>query len=327
MNTRTAIAAALEAADGWVSGQGLARLLGISRAAVGKQVKALLAAGYAIEAVPHRGYRWVSAPDTLLPERLVPLLHTATLGRDRIVHAASMPSTNLEASRLAAEGCAEGVLAIAETQTAGKGRRGRHWESPPGQGIYVSLVLRPRLPLDRVPLLTLMTAVAVAEAIHAVTGAAPRIKWPNDILLNGRKIAGVLSEVASEIDAVGYAIVGLGINVNTPLDALPDRPLYPASSLAVELGAPVDRARLLAAWLDRMEVWRDRLAAEGGIPRVLARWRALAGTLGQTFVVRTGHGNGEFRARAVDVDDDGALIVETSDGARHRILSGDLAPA
>ena len=323
MRTRTAIAAALAADTGWVSGEVLARRLGISRAAVAKQVKVLQAAGYAIDAAPRRGYHLVAAPDKLLPERMAPWLQTAVFGRGLIVHAETLASTNAEAARRAAEGCAEGTLVVAETQTAGRGRRGRHWESPPGAGIYTSLVLRPDLPLDRVPLLTLLTAVAAAEAVHAATGEAPQIKWPNDLLFKGRKIAGVLIEVASEIDAVAYAVIGLGMNVNTAPASLPARPLYPASSLRAELGRAVDRAQLLAGWLNRMEVWYRRLAAADGDVRLVARWRALAGTLGRTFTVNTGRET--IRGCAVDLDADGALIVADDTGERRRILSGDLA--
>jgi BirA family transcriptional regulator, biotin operon repressor / biotin---[acetyl-CoA-carboxylase] ligase len=323
MQTRTAIAAALAAEAEWVSGEALARQLGISRAGVAKQIGVLRAAGYTIQAARRLGYRLASVPDKLLPERLAPLLKTTRLGRGVVIHTDSIASTNQEALRLAGEGCADGTLVLAETQTAGRGRRGRLWESPTGVGIYASLVLRPDLPLDRVPLLTLLTAVAAAEAIHAVTGEAPQIKWPNDLLLNGRKIAGVLIEVASEIDALDYAVIGLGINVNTPPAALPPRPIYPASSLLAELGHPVDRVELLAAWLNRMETWQGRLTTATGAARLLSRWRALAGTLGRLFTVHTGRAT--IRGHALDLDRDGALILVDRDGAHHRILSGDLA--
>ncbi len=323
MSHRTAIAAALLDSKDWFSGEALAAELGISRAAVSKHIRVLAAAGYRIERAPRKGYRLVQAPDRLLPERILADAGAARLCRGGIIHHEETESTNTDARALAEQGAADGTLVVAECQTAGRGRMGRPWVSPAGDGIYASLILRPDMPLHRVPLLTLLTAVAAAEAIRRVTGLSACIKWPNDLLIGNRKVAGVLTEAASEIDAVEFVIVGLGMNVNTPKHKLPPRPLYPATSIRAESGQPVDRLGLLVATLDRFGYWYRRLGADGA-DSLRQRWLELSGMQGRR--IRIQREAITIRGTVDGIDTDGALLLTDSAGRPQRIYSGDILP-
>lgn len=322
MKTRTSILQQLRLADVWLTGDALSQDLGISRAAVSKQVRALRQAGYEIETAPNRGYHFISAPDLLLADEVQSLLAGKTMGKACYVHHHTIGSTNAEARQLAEANCPEGTLVVAEEQTAGKGRKGRDWVSPAGTGIYATLVLRPTLPLEDTPLLTLLTAVATAEAIKESTELVPTIKWPNDILLNGKKIAGILTEVSSDVDHVEFALIGIGLNVNTPTRQLPRRPIFPATSLAVESGKPQSRQALLASWLQHFETEYAHLAA-GNRKRLLERWKALANITGRRATIQRVHDT--VKGTITDIDPDGALLLKTSKGDLLRILSGDVS--
>ncbi len=229
-------------------------------------------------------------------------------------------STNDEARELAEAGAPHGSLVVAETQTAGRGRHSRPWVSPPATGIYATLLLRPGMPPEDIPLLTLTAAVAAAEAVEKVCGQDTVIKWPNDLLLHGRKVAGILTE-ASITAASAFVLVGIGINVNTPAGALPPRPLFPASSLAVETGGTISRAALLAAWLERFESWYDRLQG-GDRDALTSRWVALSGMAG--CEVNVANMPGDVQGVVAGIAPDGALLLKTADGRLLRILTGDV---
>jgi len=295
--------------------------LGVSRAAISAHVKALQKAGYGIVSAGRRGYRLESAPDLLSAFEVHPLSAATTMGKVRYVYEQTIDSTNTRARHLAEKGCPEGTVVIAEEQTEGKGRKGREWVSPSGMGIYATLVLRPRLPLEDTPLLTLVTAVATADAINRAAGMTPTIKWPNDILVNDRKTAGILTEVSSDVDQVDFALIGLGLNVNTPEEELPRRPIFPATSLAIESGKPQSRAALLAAWLDCFETEYAQLIA-GKRERLLERWKSRAMIMGRNVTIRRVHDTVE--GTITDIDMDGALLLDTREGERQRILSGDI---
>jgi len=322
MNTRSFILQQLRDADRWLTGDVVSRELGISRAAVSKQVRALRQAGYRIDTAPNRGYRFQSAPDLLLADEVQRLAVTAVMGQSRYEHHDRIDSTNAEARRLAEQGCPEGTLVVAETQTAGKGRKGRAWFSPTQAGIYATIVLRPSLPIEDTPLLTLLTAVSMTEAIIDTTGMRPTIKWPNDILVNGRKVAGILTEVSSEVDRVEFALVGIGLNVNTPRASLPTRMIFPATSLAAEAGAPQSRPKILACWLKHFEAEYEHLAA-GNRTALLEHWKALADIAGRKVTIQRVHDR--ISGTVLGVDDDGALCVRTPAGSVVRILSGDVS--
>ena len=242
-----------------------------------------------------------------------------------IVRHDELPSTNDEAMRLASEGAAAFTVVVADTQSAGRGRNGRVWRSPSGVGLYASMVLRPRLPVAELPPLTLLVGVAAAEAIRAITGLPAGLKWPNDVLVHGRKVAGILCEASLGAGAAAEPVVvaGLGVNVNTLPQDLPERPIYPASSLAAESGRLHDRDALLDAWIARARHWMASLEAEGAATLV-ARWNELDALAGQPVSI-AGAGGGTVAGRGRGVDATGALLVEAQDGTVSRVLVGDVS--
>jgi BirA family biotin operon repressor/biotin-[acetyl-CoA-carboxylase] ligase len=303
----------------YVSGETLSGKLGLSRTAVWKVMNALRRKGYRIEAVPSRGYRLLESPDRLTSLELLPLLETHDLGRT--VHAfEAVDSTNAVAFRLAVEGAEHGELVVAEQQTQGRGRRGRSWSSPAHLNLYCSLVLRPELPPQRAPELTLLAAVAVAESLRAA-GVPADIKWPNDLLFGGRKIAGILTELSADPDRIHFVVLGIGINLNARREDFVPEVAEVATSVLEASGRPVSRAAFAAALFGRLEEWLDLHAAEGFRP-VRERWRALSATLGQEVLVTSERR--EIRGVAVDIDEDGALRVRTVDGTEERVLAGDV---
>jgi len=309
----------VEGGSDFVSGEALSGKLGLSRTAVWKVVNALRRKGYRIEAVPSRGYRLLESPDRLTSLELLPLLETHDLGRT--VHSFDeVDSTNAVAFRLALEGAEHGELVVAERQTGGRGRRGRSWSSPGGLNLYASFILRPELLPQRAPELTLVAAVAVAESVRAA-GAPADIKWPNDLVVGGRKICGILTELSADPDRVQFVVLGIGVNLNARREDFPPDVAEVATSLLELTGRPVPRAPFTAGLCRRLEEWLDVHGAEGFRP-VRERWRALAITLGQEVLVKAERR--EIRGVAVDVDEDGALRVRTEDGTEERILAGDV---
>ncbi len=309
-----------EGGEGFTSGEALSGKLGLSRTAVWKCVASLREKGYRIDAVPARGYRLVEVPDRVTPLELQPLLSTHDLGHVIHFHEA-LPSTNEAAFRLAQEGAPHGALVIADQQTKGKGRRGRPWSSPPGVNLYFSAILRPDLPPQRAPELTLVAAVAVARALRDAGAKGAAIKWPNDLLIDGRKCAGILTELSAEPDQVHFVVLGVGVNLNLEPGDLPPELVPVATSLMQARGTRVPRALFAAALLSRLEEALDLHGDEGFAP-IQKAWRELSGTLGQTVRVRTERR--ELVGVAEDVDDMGALLVRTPDGQLERVLAGDV---
>ena len=269
----------LECQDDFVSGSVLCDKLDVPRAELLKRIDSLRSRGYQIQASGGRGYRLIEVPDTLGEREIAPLLATGELGR-KIHSFAELPSTNDEAHRLAEEGALHGEVVIADLQTAGRGRRGRSWVSPKGMSVTLSVVLRPSLPPARAPELTLVAAVAIAEAARELGAAAARIKWPNDIECKGRKLAGLLTELRAEPDRIRHAVLGLGFNVSLEMHDFPEelRPL--ATSLLVESGERSPRPLVCARLLEHLEEWLSLHETEGFGP-VRERWRELSSTLGR----------------------------------------------
>lgn len=307
-----------EAGDEFVSGEAISDKLGLSRAAVWKHVNALRGQGYRIDALPARGYRLVEIPDRLTPLELRPLLATHDLGQ--VLHCFDeVGSTSDVAKQLAEEGAAHGEAVIAERQTAGRGRRGRAWDSPAGKNLYLSVVLRPDLPPQRAPELTLVASVALCDVVRQA-GVEAGIKWPNDLLAGGRKLAGILTELAAEPDTVHWVVLGMGVNLNARAEDFADDLREQATSLAIERGQPAPRALFTAALLARLEEWLDRHATEGFGP-VREAWRERSATLGRE--VRVEVEGREVTGVAEDLDETGALLVRC--GKRlERVTSGDV---
>lgn len=303
----------------FVSGEALSGKLGLSRTAVWKVVNSLRGYGYRIEAVPSRGYRLLEAPDRLTALEVLPLLETHDLGRT--LHTfETVDSTNVVAFRLAVEGAEHGELVLAEQQTQGRGRRGRTWVSPRRLNLYGSFILRPELPPQRAPELTLLAAVAVAESLRA-GGVPADIKWPNDLLVRGRKVAGILTELSADPDRVLFVVLGIGVNLNASREDFPPELADIATSVLLETERPVSRAAFAAGLAKRLEDWLDVHAAQGFEP-IRERWRALSATLGQEVLVTSERR--ELRGVAVDIDADGALRLRTAEGTEERVLAGDV---
>lgn len=317
-NEELVLAFLAEAADDFVSGEAISGKLGLSRAAVWKHVNALRGQGYRIEAAPARGYRLVAIPDRLGALEIGPLLNTHDLGQT--LHCSpELPSTNDRARELADAGAAHGEVVIAESQTAGRGRRGRSWSSPAGRNLYLSVILRPSLPPQRASELTLVASVAACDACRKA-GVDAGIKWPNDLLVGARKVAGILTELSAEPDAVHWVILGVGVNLNAVPGDFPEELRGVATSLAIERGQPVPRALFAAALLSELEQWLDLHAAEGFGP-VREAWRERSVTLGRE--VRVDGDGGEIKGIAEDIDASGALLVRGSAGL-HRVVAGDV---
>jgi BirA family biotin operon repressor/biotin-[acetyl-CoA-carboxylase] ligase len=312
---------ALKGSEVPLSGEALAAQLGLSRAAVWKRINRLKALGYAIIGSPRRGYRLLGIPDKLLPEEISQGLKTR-LFKGPIHYFETLASTNDLAKELGAKNAPEGTLVVAEGQTAGRGRLGRQWDSPPGGGLYVSLLLRPGLPPTEMPQITLTVAVAVARAIRHITGLVPGIKWPNDLLLEGKKVAGILTEMETESDQIRYLVVGLGLNINN--QEFPADLKSSATSLALAAGRTFPRLEILQSWLHEFEDLYERFLARE-FPGILEEWKTYTVTLGHHVTVR--QGPWEISGLALEVAPDGALLIQTETGEILRVTSGEVAPA
>jgi len=306
---------------GFVSGGDLSRSLRVSRTAVWKHISALRGAGYVIEALPSKGYRLVSSPDLLNMEEIAAQLNTAVIG-GRLVCLGETGSTNADAFRLAEEGAAEGTVVLADAQSGGKGRLGRIWSSPPGVNLYCSVILRPSVKPYEAPQLTFLSAVAVARAIELVTGLKPEIKWPNDLLIGGRKVAGLLNEMSAETDRINFVILGVGVNLNMTAGQFPPDLRHPATSLLLETGRQVGRARFSSILLSEL----DRLYAGFlalGFGQAREEWQERCNAHGREVIVSDA-GQEVVRGMFDGIDGDGALLLRCPDGRVERILSGDV---
>lgn len=306
--------------DGFVSGEELSRHLGISRTAIWKHINGLRAQGYQIEAVPSRGYRLVAAPNRLSSAQVTAGLDTSRIGGE-IICLNQTDSTNTVAFKLAHEGAAEGTVVLADTQSSGKGRLGRVWLSPPGVNLYCSVILRPPISPMSACQLTFLSAVAVARAVEGCTALEPQIKWPNDILIDGKKVAGLLNEMNAETEKVNFVVLGIGVNLNMRQEQFGTDLRHPATSL-LEAGAKeVDRivfTRRLLTELDRLY----GIFLEQGEGPVRAEWLERARIAGRK--VKVSVGNREFEGVVAGVDAFGALLVDCPGGHREIVLSGDV---
>lgn len=304
----------------YISGEEISRRLSISRTAVWKQVNKLREEGYEFEAVSRKGYRLVFAPDKLEEGDVLKELQTKSFGRH--LNLMEVTSSTQEAARLLAEeGAPEGTLVIAEEQTGGRGRQGKRWYSPARKGIWMSLLLRPQRPLSFAPQLTLLTAVAVCRAIRKVTGVDAGIKWPNDLLVQGKKICGILIESVGEDERIKYCIAGIGIDVNVELEELPSELHKVATSLKIESGQTQSRATLISAVMNELEQLYNLYEEEGFAP-IGHLWEALSVTLGKRVTVKTPRGETEGTAEALD--ESGALVLLDDTGNHITIFSGDV---
>jgi BirA family biotin operon repressor/biotin-[acetyl-CoA-carboxylase] ligase len=305
---------------GPVSGEELGRAIGISRTAVWKHIKELRREGYRIDSVPSKGYYFISAPDSLLPDEIRAGLNTRVLGQE-ITYLREVASTQETAKSLAAQGAKEGTVAIAETQSGGRGRIGRAWSSPPG-GIYFSIILRPDIKPAEALRLPLIAGVAVARAIEKLTDLTPKLKWPNDIIVKDRKTGGILTEMSAEVDRLDWVIIGIGLNVNTPQESFPSEVEGIATSLMEAGGKHIPRVRLLQHILAELESLYHDFGKYGFEP-IREQWKSFSNTIGADVIISSA--TGQTTGLAVDIDSDGALILQKDDGTQERIIAGDVS--
>ncbi|MBP1914612.1 BirA family biotin operon repressor/biotin-[acetyl-CoA-carboxylase] ligase [Lederbergia galactosidilyticus] len=312
---------ALAEAEGhYLSGQRLADLIGCSRTAIWKNIEELRKSGIEIEAVRKKGYRLIHLPDGLTENEILYGLETKILGK-KVFHFDTTPSTQLIAHQEAAKGAPEGTMIVSEEQTSGKGRMLRDWHSSKQKGIWMSLILRPILPLEKAPQFTLIAAIAVAKAIEDITGLEPQIKWPNDLLLNGKKVTGILTELQGEADQINYLIIGMGINVNQESKDFPDELQEKATSLLIESGEKIKRKILVQHILKNLEKYY-LIYIEKGFTPIKIIWEAYAVSIGKTITAQTSREN--ITGIAEGITNDGVLMIRDRDNQLHYIYSADI---
>jgi BirA family transcriptional regulator, biotin operon repressor / biotin---[acetyl-CoA-carboxylase] ligase len=308
----------------YLSGDQISKHLGISRQGLWKHIQELKDSGYEIIAVPHLGYRLESCPDRLFPFEVARNLHTKFIGTstalsaDKKIHYFDyLASTMDQAMELGMHGAASGSIVLAESQIKGRGRLGREWFSPKYKGIYLSLILRPKILPAACPLLTLMSAVSICEAVKAITGLDVQIKWPNDVLVHNKKVAGILTEMNAEVDKVNFVVIGIGLNVNNDKKSL----ISQATSLKEVQGTQISRVALLQELLRRIE--SNYFLLEGGGRQVIVnKWRNFNLTLGTR--VKIYYQNKHLEGQATDIDVDGALLIRKDSGLIQKVSSGDV---
>jgi BirA family biotin operon repressor/biotin-[acetyl-CoA-carboxylase] ligase len=321
VTTDAKILSALRANPDGVSGAQLAEQLAISRAAIWARIEELRQAGYQIEAGPHFGYRLVSSPDALHSDDLLARLgKTKVVGRDIRVFEETT-STNDVIEKLARDGVKEGVVVFAESQTKGRGRLGRKWMSPTHKGLWFSVLLRPELSPQETTQLTVASATAVRRAIKTVTGLSAEIKWPNDLLIGGKKVVGILTEMSAEVDRVRHVILGVGVDVNQDAAEFPPELQKVATSLKAEAGEAICRAELATEILRELDVDYARICG-GKFSQVADEWETGCLTIGKNVSVQMGARL--IRGCAEALDDDGALLVRTEHGHLERVIGGDV---
>jgi BirA family biotin operon repressor/biotin-[acetyl-CoA-carboxylase] ligase len=321
MTTDATILSALRENPSGVSGAQLAEQLAISRAAIWSRIEELRQAGYEIEAGPHFGYRLVSSPDALHADDLLARLgKTKVIGRDIRVFEETT-STNDVIEKLARDGVKEGVVVFAESQTKGRGRLGRKWMSPTHKGLWFSILLRPELSPQETTQLTVASATALRRAIKNIAGISTEIKWPNDLLIGGKKVVGILTEMSAEVDRVRHVILGIGVDVNQDVNEFPAELRKIATSLKVEAGEEISRAELATEILRELDFDYARICG-GKFSQVADEWEAGCATIGKNVSVQMG--SRLIRGCAETLDDDGALLVRTEHGHLERVIGGDV---
>lgn len=320
MRVKERLLEVLEGSEAFVSGARVATDLGVSRAAVWKQVVVLRSEGYQVESVRGKGYRLSGRPNKVTERELARHLATSAFGR-RLVSVQSTGSTNDLAAEEARGGAPEGTTVIADAQTAGRGRMGRAWQSEPGLNLYMSVLLRPAIGPAEAPRLSLLAGVAVAEALEG-EGLEVAIKWPNDVLVAGRKVAGILTEMEAEADRVRAVVVGIGVNLNgREGDFLPELRAK-ATSVLIETGRRVVRAAFAARLLGRLETHYHGFTRLG-LGAILPQWRQRSCLQGQR--VRVAQAGRSFEGLCVGIDSDGALLVKEGEGDPQRVVAGDVS--
>ena len=310
----------LQDADGFVSGQELCEKLGVSRTAVWKVIGGLRDDGYIIESVPRRGYHLLEYPDAFREEELKEALTTRWMGRSLQVYDVT-DSTNVRARQQAEEGAPEGHLVVADMQSAGRGSRGRSWDSPRGTGIFMSLILRPQVLPQQAAMVTLTAAYSIVSVLREDYGIRAGIKWPNDVVLNRKKVVGILTEMRAETDMIHYIVTGIGINVN--MKRFPEELSDKATSLWIETGKRYSRAQMAARILNRLEPVYEMYVRTGDLSFLQDSYNEMLINRGQEVRV-IGRGT-EFSGIAEGIGPDGGLRIRREDGQVQTVYSGEVS--
>ena len=308
----------LRETGGYLSGEQISRQLGVSRSAVWKSINALRQQGYHIDSSTNKGYKLENVPDILTAPEIQHGLSTHTMGK-QVIFLKEVDYTNEEAKRQGIQGAPEGTVCLAEHQTGGKGRLGRRWVSLPGEGIWMSILLHPGITPYEVSQITLLAGLAVCRAIRSVTGCDALIKWPNDIVIHGKKLVGILTELAAEADRINYAITGIGINVNQ--QQFPQEIAYKATSLFLETQHKWSRAPLVQKVLENFEDAYDSFLTEASFD-FITPYKELCISLGREVSVQ--RGEQIIQGKAVDISRSGELVIETPQGHLYAINSGEV---
>ncbi|MCF6464482.1 biotin--[acetyl-CoA-carboxylase] ligase [Clostridium sp. Cult2] len=309
-----------QAKNEFISGEKISDCLGISRSAVWKHIKILKEEGYEIESMPRNGYRLLYSPDILTLEEIEEYLDTDFIGRN-IYYFDSLSSTNIKAKEMAMKE-REGTIIIAEEQTEGKGRLGRDWTSPKGKGIWMSIILKPQISPSEVAKITLIGAAAVNQGLKDI-GIESYIKWPNDIVIHGRKVCGILTEMSCELNMINYVVMGIGINVNLGKEDFGEELIDKATSLKDITGTKINRKVLLAKVLNHFEGLYLPFIELGDISKSIHISRRKSIVIGNE--VKIIRGDTEKIARAIDIDENGKLLVQYKDGEKEKIFSGEVS--
>ena len=310
----------LREADEYVSGQEICNKFGVSRTAVWKAIKQLKEAGYEIEAQPNKGYHIKSIPDLVNEIELKSIWNTIWIGQE-ILYFESIDSTNTKAKELADAGYPSGTLVVADQQVAGRGRRGRNWESPAGTGIFMTLMLKPEINPNNASMLTLVAALAVARAIRDVSGQKAMIKWPNDIVMNGKKICGILTEMSAQFDYINHIVIGIGINVNNEI--FPEEIKLTASSMSLECqGRHFHRAMIIEKTMEYFEHYYEIYLRTEDLAELVKEYNSML--VNMHAVVKVLDPKDSFEGKAMGITKKGELIVDTWE-ARKLVSSGEVS--
>ncbi|MDW7674154.1 MAG: biotin--[acetyl-CoA-carboxylase] ligase [Bacillota bacterium] len=304
-----------------LSGEEISQQLGVSRTAVWKHIKVLREEGHIITSKPKVGYVLTSNYDNMFPAEIEAQMASSALG-NKVIFEREVESTNDLAKLEAEKGAAHGTIVLANKQSKGRGRRGRHWASNNPQGIWFSLILRPKISPMMAPKLTFVAAVAIVEAVYKATGIQLDIKWPNDLYFEGKKVAGILTEMKAELDLVYYIIIGIGLNVNQKELDFDSEIRAIASSLAVTANKGFERQQILVQILQALEKWYS-LFLEKGFKPILDKWRIADITIGKQVLVR--EVTKEYVGWVKDIDEDGSLLVENYQGELRKVMSGEVS--
>ena len=319
-SNKTKILKILRNTDGYLSGQELCEQLGISRTAVWKYMKQLKEEGYEIQSVQNKGYCLMEVPDVLGESEIKSRMETQWVGQ-RVYFYEEIDSTNTQAKRLAEEDAPSGTLVVSDCQEKGKGRRGRVWTSPKGEAIYMTILLRPQIRPDRASMVTLVMGLSVVQAIRNVLGLETSIKWPNDVVLNRKKLVGILTEMSAQMDYIEYLVIGTGINAN--MTAFSEELKDKATSLRMEMGRPVNRAALIAESMKCFEKNYEIFEKTQDLSGLMEDYQAVLANLNQPVrVLEPGH---EYSGIARGINEKGELLVEREDGTVTAVYSGEVS--